>query len=271
MSATRTRAFTLIELLVVIAIIAILAAMLFPVYAQAKAAARKSNCISNVKQIGLAGLMYAHDYDDLVPPYQYVTRCPWPDVCGTNNVTVGFTYLMQPYAKSNLYTQCPDSRQLNRSNGTANRLWHEGRMGYGLAYPLGEPGAGSSIPQMLALGTFESPATRAMAMDGIPSGPSSRPLYDSIGAYMTYVTTPFAPTAYGMASTISFRAWHQRPDGRHGGKSVVLFLDGHVKAMDFAQIYPVPEVDCRAESNTFCSNLALQPQDNVKLWSLWSR
>src|SRR5436305_3040804 len=61
---TRTAAFTLIELLMVIAIIAILAAILFPVFAQAREAARKTACLSNIKQIGTACLMYAQDYDE---------------------------------------------------------------------------------------------------------------------------------------------------------------------------------------------------------------
>jgi prepilin-type N-terminal cleavage/methylation domain-containing protein/prepilin-type processing-associated H-X9-DG protein len=62
------RAFTLIELLVVIAIIAILAAILFPVFAQAKSAAKKASDLSNIKQIGLADIMYAGDYDDVCVP-----------------------------------------------------------------------------------------------------------------------------------------------------------------------------------------------------------
>jgi len=64
---TKRKAFTLIELLVVIAIIAILAAILFPVFAQAKAAAKKTACLSNFKQLGLATNMYLNDYDDHLP------------------------------------------------------------------------------------------------------------------------------------------------------------------------------------------------------------
>ena len=67
----RRRAFTLIELLVVIAIIAILAAILFPVFAQAKAAAKKTACLSNLKQIGIGFMLYQGDQDDATCPYGY--------------------------------------------------------------------------------------------------------------------------------------------------------------------------------------------------------
>jgi prepilin-type N-terminal cleavage/methylation domain-containing protein len=78
-SNTKSRAFTLIELLVVIAIIAILAAILFPVFAQAKLAAKKIQDLSNLKQLGLGALMYANDYDDFFPraDYKIPTRQTW--------------------------------------------------------------------------------------------------------------------------------------------------------------------------------------------------
>src|SRR5207249_1896997 len=67
MSRNKRRGFTLIELLVVIAIIAILAAILFPVFAQARNQARRTTCLSNMKQWGTAAMMYVQDYDEVYP------------------------------------------------------------------------------------------------------------------------------------------------------------------------------------------------------------
>src|SRR5436309_10199488 len=66
-STGRSASFTLIELLVVIAIIAILAAILFPVFAQARESARKTACLSNNKQLGMSVMMYTQDYDEMYP------------------------------------------------------------------------------------------------------------------------------------------------------------------------------------------------------------
>src|SRR5437762_9787385 len=79
------KGFTLIELLVVIAIIAILAAILFPVFAQARAKARQVSCLSNLNQLGKACLMYAQDYDEMLP------HCGWNDPNGEQNPDPGVT------------------------------------------------------------------------------------------------------------------------------------------------------------------------------------
>jgi prepilin-type N-terminal cleavage/methylation domain-containing protein len=102
MHAAKTRsAFTLIELLVVIAIIAILAAILFPVFAQARERARAASCLSNQKQLGLAIIMYKQDYDERVSgPYIYDGA--WGDV----NVLKWFPELMQPYMKNRQIKRC---------------------------------------------------------------------------------------------------------------------------------------------------------------------
>ncbi len=92
------RAFTLIELLVVIAIIAILAAILFPVFARARENARRSSCQSNLKQIALGFKQYIQDYDELYPTANN-TATP-----GGNG---GWVIILQPYLKSTQIFQCP--------------------------------------------------------------------------------------------------------------------------------------------------------------------
>jgi prepilin-type N-terminal cleavage/methylation domain-containing protein/prepilin-type processing-associated H-X9-DG protein len=105
----RRRGFTLIELLVVIGIIAILAAILFPVFAQARSKARQAGCLSNMKQLGLAWVMYAQDYDETSPNPGFLGRI-WVKDFGnvpTRKDDIYFQDLIRPYAKNEDFAYCP--------------------------------------------------------------------------------------------------------------------------------------------------------------------
>jgi prepilin-type N-terminal cleavage/methylation domain-containing protein/prepilin-type processing-associated H-X9-DG protein len=115
------RGFTLIELLVVIAIIAILAAILFPVFARAREKARQTSCLSNLKQIALGGLMYAQDYDETLVPFAE----------SGNNPRRLFPWIMEPYLNNWQIWDCPS--HTSGINPDDVNQYNTG--GYGIAYP----------------------------------------------------------------------------------------------------------------------------------------
>src|SRR5579862_662516 len=110
-NAQRTHTgFTLIELLVVIAIIAILAAILFPVFAQAREKARGIACLSNLKQLGLSFHMYLEDYDEVMPINRQCVGGSAPGYisCAEGLNTLGWVDMVEPYIKNNGILKCPD-------------------------------------------------------------------------------------------------------------------------------------------------------------------
>lgn len=121
----KRRGFTLIELLVVIAIIAILASILFPVFARAREKARQSSCLSNVKQIMLGVTMYSQDYDET-----YVSL--WVDADGSTDQSPGdYTWrtAVLPYIKNTQIFQCPSKKMTTAFNGGMDYGYNSG---YGL-------------------------------------------------------------------------------------------------------------------------------------------
>src|SRR3954463_3124259 len=116
MKRRKTFGFTLIELLVVIAIIAILAAILFPVFAKAREAARKTSCLNNIKQLAIGAGMYTQDYDEKLLP-------SWMEYMPDNALGRTWIAIIQPYVKNTAITLCP-SRETQDQN--PNDTWETG-------------------------------------------------------------------------------------------------------------------------------------------------
>ena len=121
MRSYNRRGFTLIELLVVIAIIAILAAILFPVFAQAREKARQTSCLSNTKQMALGILMYVQDYDETFPMSVYFLRPPQTPVPTAFSVYDA----IQPYLKNMSIYVCPNATPRSSGPGGATTGFRE--------------------------------------------------------------------------------------------------------------------------------------------------
>lgn len=128
LSRDSRRGFTLIELLVVIAIIAILAAILFPVFAQAREKARSIACASNLKQIAQAAMMYTQDYDDHLTPWCLPQGPTWEAGCRGSYKQIWFHHAWYPYVKNWDVFICPSTRW---ENGKGCGFWPDVGSSYG--------------------------------------------------------------------------------------------------------------------------------------------
>jgi len=234
----KRRAFTLIELLVVIAIIAILAAILFPVFAQAKLAAKKTASLSNIKQITLASQMYSNDYDDVVPlAYETNTYTTW---------SMG----VQPYVKNwDLFFSPLGGPRLTSAlnqpgNLTATNWQYFVQYGYNASYMNRAPdcNAGDFQVNGSAFGTPVSMTSAANPSDTVEFAETGQDAPDdNVGTLVVYgpgmklandVCTygDWGPTTnlfYGYSGNTAATALGFFRPRENGG--VIGFLDGHAK------------------------------------------
>jgi prepilin-type N-terminal cleavage/methylation domain-containing protein/prepilin-type processing-associated H-X9-DG protein len=254
---TQRRAFTLIELLVVIAIIAILAAILFPVFAQAKAAAKKTVCLSNFKELGLAIAMYGNDNDDYYSPSQVGI----PPSTSANNVgyTYDWTYVTAPYIKNGTggtlvssghsvkgYSggifSCPSSANPKEQDQFMLRsdlfpVWYDDGTGLTTATGSG-PAQSSSV--------VDEPSDRIVMWEaGTDSGPTNYVAYYPTEDWAWYAGpnwngyghgNVFAPnvTDCDITSGSTGGGWEScntLPRYRHNGTADMAFADSHVKSL----------------------------------------
>ncbi len=195
------KGFTLIELLVVIAIIAILAAILFPVFARAREKARQSSCSSNVKQIMLAVLMYAEDYDGLTPIGCSYWYAPGGGGSASRTDPVGWFDLLQPYIKNEQILVCPSD-----GSKTLTTPWRTVDLSYC---------ANMNYEQF-----------HKLKMDELSQPAKYVWVFDAANQWETYWYPPRDPTIPGT----SYRPWFDA-DFRHNGQCNLGFLDGHVKSV----------------------------------------
>jgi prepilin-type N-terminal cleavage/methylation domain-containing protein len=255
------KAFTLIELLVVIAIIAILAAILFPVFAQAKVAAKATSSLSNNKELALGSIMYAGDYDDhALPSDLWAGGYPiWFGVTGSDFSP--WSYTMQPYLKSNSIDQDPLQNNLGAvPAGWASSWWYGYQAQFGYNYTVWSPSPCCSIPtpvQPVGLTTVARVAdvplfTEAVGSTGTiwygPGGPLTQESIEPVSCTFV-VGAPLCFTSWGLNGRLwSFGGQYTDPANGGGtggvsfrknynstfpvgGMTTTTFGDGHAKLM----------------------------------------
>ncbi|MCC6730035.1 MAG: prepilin-type N-terminal cleavage/methylation domain-containing protein [Chthonomonadales bacterium] len=238
-------AFTLIELLVVIAIIAILAAILFPVFAQAREKARQTSCLSNEKQIMLSALMYQQDYDEVWHRIKSGLAIGNSNNPGDPDQVFGAENMLGPYIKSAGLWKCPSD--FVQRDDCANDRYKTG-IGYPISYSWTHYRSTDPTNGWGVCPYYDSSASLSAAAVGAPA--------DTVVQYELWMTTSYArwcsyyryyneqiadPGVLATAPDFNTYGWCAADDGKiaigaHSGKTTFGFADGHVKAMDRSRL-----------------------------------
>jgi prepilin-type N-terminal cleavage/methylation domain-containing protein/prepilin-type processing-associated H-X9-DG protein len=222
------RGFTLIELLVVIAIIAILAAILFPVFSRAREQARKAACLSNAKQIGLALMMYAQDWDEVLPI--------WYAPCWGQHPVYGglyWTEQLMPYLKNVDIYRCPSSLYeweglASCYPGTQGRPQNNWRVNYGF-----NEGIYNDVGGISRLANIRHPAEVVVISDNLSTvlAPAGHITPEGINPRIAFANYNWnGDIACGCPGKLSVPidvALDRH--ARHTGGAVLIFADGHAK------------------------------------------
>ena len=227
------RGFTLIELLVVIAIIAILAAILFPVFARARESARRTVCVSNVKQLGTAWMMYVQDYDESFPPTNSPANSNWgasttftgkfpckpcrPHLKTNDAIIYDPTVFALPYVKNLDMFKCPSDVGIPASTG------------------FNDPSKGAPVWKVENTSyCLNTVMTRVGSLAAIPL-----PTDTYMGAEVV---------SFHIGITDAMKAWAASTPGQsaYGPQRVAYFVDGHAKltteAVIAGQCIPTPSL-----------------------------
>lgn len=213
------RAFTLIELLVVIAIIAILAAILFPVFAQAKEAAKNVSCISGHKQLGLAIQMYLSDNNDVYPGYVQDT------FIGNGDNELIWSDMIQPYVKNQGVFLCPTAKDTKYGGTWGQRGW----LSIGLNNHYGGWLLGGN-PMRVAGSQMARPAQNVVFADSSPG--------DKNLGYRGYLSDAWDPRAGACGGPITVNGTGDTLSDRHRVGTNVALADGHTKHYSIKALLP---------------------------------